>query len=41
MNGEAGVFKGPIFSRYKTQEWNELPAGWKSPKGYWAYDYAA
>jgi len=40
VHGEAGVFKGPIFSRYKTQEWNELPASWKSPAGYWAYDYS-
>lgn len=38
--GEPGVFKGPIFSPYETQEWNELPAAWKNPKGYWAYDYA-
>jgi putative spermidine/putrescine transport system substrate-binding protein len=40
VKGEPGVFKGPIFSPYETQEWNELPVGWKDPKGYWAYDYA-
>jgi putative spermidine/putrescine transport system substrate-binding protein len=38
--GEAGSFKGPIFSPYQVQEWNELPTGWKDPKGYWAYDYS-
>jgi len=38
--GEPGVFKGPIFSPYETQEWSEIPAGWRNPKGYWAYDYA-
>ena len=40
VKGEPGVFKGPIFSPYETQEWSEIPTGWKDPKGYWAYDYA-
>lgn len=40
VKGEPGVFRGPIFSRYKTVEWNEIPATWKNPQGYWAYDYA-
>ncbi len=40
VNGEPGVFKGPIFERYKLSEWNELPAGWKDANGYWSYDYA-
>ncbi|HUC05694.1 MAG TPA: ABC transporter substrate-binding protein [Acidimicrobiales bacterium] len=40
VTGESGVFSGPILARYKTAEWNELPATWKDPKGYWAYDYA-
>jgi putative spermidine/putrescine transport system substrate-binding protein len=38
--GEPGVFKGPIFAKYKTAEWNDLPATWKDPAGYWAYDYS-
>ena len=40
VKGEPGVFKGPIFSRYQTQEAKEIPAGWQDPRGYWAYDYA-
>jgi putative spermidine/putrescine transport system substrate-binding protein len=40
VNGEPGVFKGPIFERYKLSEWNELPASWKDANGYWSYDYA-
>jgi putative spermidine/putrescine transport system substrate-binding protein len=40
VTGEPGVFKGPIFSKYETQEWNELPATWKNTQGYWAYDYS-
>ncbi len=40
VHGESGVFKGPIFSRYETQEWNEIPASWKSSAGYWQYDYS-
>ena len=38
--GEPGVFKGPIFAKYKTQEWSELPGSWKNTAGYWAYDYS-
>jgi putative spermidine/putrescine transport system substrate-binding protein len=38
--GEPGVFKGPIFSKYKTQEWSDLPGTWKNTDGYWAYDYS-
>lgn len=38
--GEPGSFKGPILSRYETQEWNEIPATWKNTQGYWAYDYS-
>jgi putative spermidine/putrescine transport system substrate-binding protein len=38
--GEPGVFKGPIFEPYETAEWSDIPAAWKNPKGYWAYDYA-
>ena len=40
VSGEPGVFTGPIFSPYETQEWNEIPSSGKNPKGYWAYDYA-
>lgn len=40
VTGEPGVFKGPILSPYETAEWSELPATWKDPHGYWAYDYA-
>ena len=40
VTGEPGVFKGPIFERYKLSEWNELPASWKNANGYWSYDYA-
>jgi putative spermidine/putrescine transport system substrate-binding protein len=40
VNGEPGVFKGPIFERYKLSEWSELPASWKDSNGYWSYDYA-
>ena len=40
VNGEPGVFKGPIFEPYKLSEWNEIPAGWKNTAGYWSYDYA-
>ncbi|HYA45358.1 MAG TPA: extracellular solute-binding protein, partial [Acidimicrobiales bacterium] len=40
VTGEPGVFKGPIFAKYETQEWNDLPATWKDPSGYWAYDYS-
>jgi len=38
--GEPGSFKGPIFGRYKVAEWSEIPATWKDPNGYWAYDYS-
>ena len=34
------MFKGPIFSKYETQEWMDLPATWKNAQGYWAYDYS-
>lgn len=40
INGEPGVFKGPILEPYKVSEWKDLPASWKNPKGYWSYDYA-
>lgn len=40
VTGEPGLFTGPIFEPYKVTEWNELPATWKDPKGYWSYDYA-
>jgi putative spermidine/putrescine transport system substrate-binding protein len=40
VTGQPGVFKGPIFSKYETQEWNDLPATWKNTQGYWAYDYS-
>ncbi len=40
VKGEPGVFKGPIFSPYETAEWSIIPATWKDPHGYWAYDYA-
>jgi putative spermidine/putrescine transport system substrate-binding protein len=40
VNGEPGLFKGPIFEAYKVSEWNDLPATWKNSKGYWSYDYA-
>jgi len=40
VTGEPGLFKGPIFAKYETQEWNELPATWKNTQGYWAYDYS-
>jgi len=40
VNGEPGVFKGPIFEPYKLTMWDEIPAGWKDPNGYWSYDYA-
>ena len=38
--GEPGSFKGPIFAPYKVEEWNELPASFKNPTGYWAFDYS-
>jgi putative spermidine/putrescine transport system substrate-binding protein len=40
VKGEPGLFKGPIFSKYETQEWSDLPATWKNTQGYWAYDYS-
>lgn len=40
VNGEPGVFKGPILAKYKTEEWNDIPASWKNTEGYWAYDYS-
>ncbi|MGB9112967.1 MAG: extracellular solute-binding protein [Acidimicrobiales bacterium] len=40
VHGEPGVFKGPIFAKYKSLEWNDIPAGWKSSEGYWQYDYS-
>ena len=40
VTGVAGSYKGPILAKYKTAEWSELPATWKNPHGYWAYDYA-
>jgi len=40
VSGEPGVFKGPIFQKYQTLESKDIPAGWKDPRGYWAYDYA-
>lgn len=40
VKGEPGLFTGPIFEPYEVTEWNELPASWKDPKGYWSYDYA-
>lgn len=40
VHGVPGSFKGPIFAQYKTAEWSEIPATWKSPSGYWAYDYS-
>jgi putative spermidine/putrescine transport system substrate-binding protein len=40
VNGEPGVFKGPIFEPYKLSVWSELPASWKDANGYWSYDYA-
>lgn len=40
VKGEPGQFKGPIVAKYKTLEWSELPATWKDPAGYWAYDYS-
>jgi putative spermidine/putrescine transport system substrate-binding protein len=40
VNGEPGLFKGPIFEAYKVSEWNDLPATWKNSQGYWSYDYA-
>ncbi|MGA8295534.1 MAG: extracellular solute-binding protein [Acidimicrobiales bacterium] len=40
VHGEPGVFKGPIFAKYKSQEWNDIPAAWKNSEGYWQYDYS-
>jgi putative spermidine/putrescine transport system substrate-binding protein len=40
VSGVSGSYKGPILAKYKTAEWSELPASWKNPHGYWAYDYA-
>jgi putative spermidine/putrescine transport system substrate-binding protein len=40
VTGVPGSYKGPILAKYKTAEWNEIPATWKNAKGYWAYDYA-
>ncbi len=40
VHGVPGSFKGPILARYETAEWSEIPAAWKSPVGYWAYDYS-
>ena len=40
VHGEPGVFKGPIFAKYKTLEWSEIPAAWKSGVGYWTFDYS-
>jgi putative spermidine/putrescine transport system substrate-binding protein len=40
VHGEPGVFKGTIFAKYKSLEWNEIPAAWKNSEGYWQYDYS-
>ena len=32
VTGEPGVFKGPIFAKYETHEWKDIPAGWKNPR---------